>query len=46
MQGIKDAFETGRGRVVVRAKSEIEVSESGRETIVISEYLIWLTRGS
>ena len=37
MQGIKDAFETGRGRVVVRAKSEIEVSESGRETIVISE---------
>ena len=37
MQGIKDAFETGRGRVVVRAKSEIEESESGRETIVISE---------
>src|SRR5574344_2035492 len=37
IQGIKDAFETGRGRVVVRAKSEIEVSESGRETIVISE---------
>src|SRR5574344_944200 len=37
IQGIKDAFETGKGRVVVRAKSEIEVSESGRETIVISE---------
>ena len=36
-QGIKDAFETGRGRIVVRAKTEIEVSESGRETIVVSE---------
>ena len=36
-QGIKDAFETGRGRIVVRAKTEIEVSESGRETIVVTE---------
>lgn len=37
IQGIKDAFETGKGRVVVRAKTEIEVSESGRETIVVTE---------
>lgn len=37
IQGIKDAFETGKGRVVVRAKTEIEVSDSGRETIVVSE---------
>lgn len=37
IQGIKDAYETGKGRVVVRAKTEIEVSESGRETIVVSE---------
>jgi len=36
-QGIKDAFETGRGRIVVRAKTEIEVSDSGRETIVVTE---------
>ena len=36
-QGIKDAFETGRGRIVVRAKTDIEVSDSGRETIVITE---------
>ena len=36
-QGIKDAYETGRGRVVVRAKTEIEVSDSGRETIVVTE---------
>lgn len=36
-QGIKDAFETGRGRIVVRAKTDIEVSDSGRETIVVHE---------
>ncbi|MGE0092611.1 MAG: DNA gyrase subunit A [Bacteroidales bacterium] len=36
-QGIKDAFETGKGRIVVRAKTDIEVSDSGRETIVVSE---------
>ena len=36
-QGIKDAFETGRGRIVIRSKTEIKVSESGRETIVVTE---------
>jgi DNA gyrase subunit A len=36
-QGIKDAYETGRGRIVIRAKTDIEVSDSGRETIVIKE---------
>ena len=36
-QGIKDAFETGRGRIVIRSKTEIEVSDSGRETIVVTE---------
>ena len=35
--GIKDAFETGRGRIVILSKTEIEVSESGRETIVVTE---------
>ena len=37
IQGIKDAFETGRGRIVIRSKTEVEVSESGRETIVVTE---------
>ncbi len=37
IQGIKDAYETGRGRVVVRAKTEIEVDNNGRETIVVTE---------
>ena len=36
--GVKDAFETGRGRIVIRAKAEIEVdSATGRESIVVSE---------
>ena len=36
-QGIRDAFETGKGRIVIRSRTEIEVSESGRETIVVTE---------
>jgi len=36
-QGIKDAYETGRGRIVLRAKSEIEVTDSGREKIIVTE---------
>jgi DNA gyrase subunit A len=36
-QGIRDAFETGRGRIVVRARTEIEITHSGRECIVVSE---------
>ncbi|MFW5645094.1 MAG: DNA gyrase subunit A [Bacteroidota bacterium] len=41
-QGVKEAYETGRGRVVMRAKTDIEVSPTGRETIVVSEipYLV------
>jgi DNA gyrase subunit A len=35
--GIRDAYETGRGRVVIRSKTEIEVDEHGRETIVVTE---------
>lgn len=36
-QGIRDACETGRGRIVVRAKTEIEITHSGRECIVVTE---------
>ena len=35
--GIKEAYETGRGRVVVRSRTEIEVADNGRETIVVTE---------
>ncbi|SMG12858.1 DNA gyrase subunit A [Marivirga sericea] len=36
-QGVKAAFETGRGRIVMRAKAEIEVLKSGRERIIVTE---------
>jgi len=36
-KGVKEAFETGRGRVVVRAKTEIELTPTGREKIVVTE---------
>jgi DNA gyrase subunit A len=36
-QGIRDAIETGRGRIVVRAKTEIEITHSGRESIIVTE---------
>jgi DNA gyrase subunit A len=35
--GIKEAFETGRGRIVVRARTEIELTKSGREMIIVTE---------
>ncbi|WP_167618871.1 DNA gyrase subunit A [Maribellus sediminis] len=35
-QGVKDAYETGRGRVVIRGKAHIE-NEGGREKIVVTE---------
>ena len=35
--GIKEAYETGRGRVVVRSRTEIEVADNGRENIVVTE---------
>lgn len=36
-QGVKDAYQTGKGRVVMRAKSDIETEANGREKIIISE---------
>jgi DNA gyrase subunit A len=35
--GVKEAFETGRGRIVMRAKAEIETTKNGKETIIVSE---------
>lgn len=37
VQGIKDAFETGRGRIVIRSRAEIETDAHGREQIIITE---------
>jgi DNA gyrase subunit A len=35
--GVRAAFETGRGRIVIRAKAEIEETDSGRERIIVTE---------
>ena len=35
--GIHAAYHTGRGRVVMRAKTEIEMQDNGREAIIVSE---------
>jgi DNA gyrase subunit A len=37
VEGVKEAFRTGRGRVVLRGRAEIEADNNGREKIVISE---------
>ncbi|HIZ14952.1 MAG TPA: DNA gyrase subunit A [Candidatus Tidjanibacter faecipullorum] len=36
-EGVREALETGRGRVIMRAKTEIEHTHSGRECIVVTE---------
>lgn len=35
--GVRQAFATGRGKVVLRAKAEIQTSKTGKETIIINE---------
>ena len=37
VEGIKKAYETGRGKIVVRAKAEVEQIKGGKEQIVIHE---------
>ena len=36
-KGIVDAYTTGRGRIIVRAKAEIEENEHGRNQIIVTE---------
>ncbi|MDD1748236.1 MAG: DNA topoisomerase 4 subunit A, partial [Methanomassiliicoccales archaeon] len=36
-QGIDDAFRTGRGKIVVRAKVSLETSKSGKDQIIVTE---------
>src|SRR3954471_8196353 len=44
-QGIKDAYETGRGRIVLRAKAHLEPLRQGKEAIVITEMPYQVTKG-
>src|SRR5919205_583852 len=44
-QGIKDAYETGRGRVVIRARAHIEPLRQGKEAIIITEMPYQVAKG-
>src|SRR3954469_7289609 len=44
-QGIKDAYEPGRGRVVVRARAHIEPLRQGKEAIIVTELPYQVTKG-
>ncbi|MCB9230270.1 MAG: DNA gyrase subunit A [Bacteroidia bacterium] len=44
--GVKNAFETGRGRVVIRAKTFFETTSTGREQIIISEIPFQVNKAS
>jgi DNA gyrase subunit A len=44
--GVREAFETGRGRVVVRARTDVETTASGKEMIVVSEIPYQVNKGA
>jgi DNA gyrase subunit A len=44
-QGLRDAYETGRGRIIVRAKCHIEPLRQGKEAIVVTEMPYQVTKG-
>lgn len=37
VEGVKDAFETGRGRVMMRGKADFETTSTGKEMIIVTE---------
>jgi DNA gyrase subunit A len=45
-EGVKQAFETGRGRIVVRAKAHYETTPTGKEQIVITEIPYMVNKAS
>ena len=44
--GVKDAYTTGRGRILVRAKANIETGKSDRQRIIISELPYMVNKAS
>ena len=36
-KGIEDAYRTGRGKIYIRARAEVEVADNGKETIIVHE---------
>ena len=45
-EGVKQAFETGRGRVIMRAKAGFETSKTGKEQIVVTEIPYMVNKAS
>ena len=46
VDGIKSAYETGRGRVIMRAKAEIEELPNGKEVIIVNEIPFQVNKAS
>ena len=46
MSGVKSAFETGRGRVVIRAKASFETTSTGKEQIIVTEIPYMVNKAS
>ncbi len=46
MEGVRQALRTGRGKVVVRGKAEIESKPNGREVIIINEIPYWVNKAN
>ena len=45
-EGVKQAFETGRGRVIMRAKATFETSKTGKEQIIVTEIPYMVNKAS
>ena len=45
-EGVKQAFETGRGRVIMRAKASFETSKTGKEQIIVTEIPYMVNKAS
>ena len=45
-QGVKSAFETGKGRIVMRAKASIEINEKDKDQIIVSEIPYMVNKAS
>lgn len=45
-QGVKSAFETGRGRIVIRGKAEFQTTKSGKDQIVVTEIPYMVNKAS
>lgn len=45
-QGVKSAFETGRGRIVIRSKAHFDVTKTGKEQIIVTEIPFMVNKAS